>query len=406
VTGSNVAQNSEEERSRLERQLAQSQKMEAIGKLAGGIAHDFNNLLTAIAGYSELLIESLPAEDPRRSHALEIQKAGERAASLTRQLLAFSRQQMLEPRVLDLNAVIESMEKMLERVIGEHIRIQTRKAHDLGHVRADPGQIEQAILNLVVNARDAMPSGGTLAITTEAVEIDGLPTRMSFPMLPGAYSVVAISDTGGGISANDKARLFEPFFTTKEQGKGTGLGLSTTYGIVKQSGGYIWCDSEPGRGSTFRIFLPRVEQPLPAADPEPAPQKSRPNNEKILLVEDEPEVRRLVEKVLGLQGYDVVAAGTPAEALEIERGLDQELDLLITDIVMPGMSGRELARRLAPLRPRMKILFVSGYTDDAVVQEGALEPGTDFLQKPFSPAALGRKIREILDARRGLQPGA
>ena len=388
----------EEDRGDLERQLAQSQKMEAVGRLAGGIAHDFNNLLTSIAGYSELLLSSIDTGDPRRMHATEIRRAGEKAAVLTRQLLAFSRRQVLEPRVIDLNAVVDSMQRMLSRTIGEDVSLATILSEGTCRVRADPGQIEQAILNLVVNARDAMPRGGRLTIETSRIDAGDVDSSDRLPMAPGSYCVVAVTDTGSGMSAEVKSRLFEPFFTTKEIGKGTGLGLSTTYGIVKQSGGYIWCSSEPDHGTRFEIYLPRVEQALPLreAELEPAVAGTPRNDEKILLVEDEPEVRNLVLKLLQMQGYDVVAAGGPDEALEILRKRTERIDLMITDVVMPGMSGRQLADRLKTTHPEIKVLFVSGFTDDAIVHHGMLLPGTAFLQKPFTPAALHAKVRDVL----------
>jgi signal transduction histidine kinase len=388
----------EEEKRRLEEQLTQAQKMEAVGQLAGGIAHDFNNLLTAISGYSELLLSELPPEDLRRSHAEEIRKAGERAASLTQQLLAFSRRQVLEPKILDVNTVVSDIERMLRRLIGEHIDLKARKAADLWKVRADPGQIEQAILNLVLNARDAMPSGGTLAIETSNADLDEAFSLSHVPTPPGPYVCVAVTDTGIGISDEIKARLFEPFFTTKERGKGTGLGLSTTYGIVKQSGGYLWCDSEVGRGTTFRVFLPRVEEPVSQVAERKAPAPLHPGDETVLLVEDEPEVRSLVQRILKTQGYTVVTAANPDEAVAVAREFKGTIQLMVTDVVMPGMSGLQLAERLQPTRPAMRVLFVSGYTDDAMGPQGILEPGRAFLQKPFTPVALARKVREILDS--------
>jgi PAS domain S-box-containing protein len=392
---------SEEEKRRLQEQLVQAQKMEAVGQLAGGIAHDFNNLLTAITGYSELLLGELPPEDLRRSHADEIRKAGERAASLTQQLLAFSRRQVLEPKVLDVNTVVSDIERMLRRLIGEHIELKTRKASDLWKVKADPGQIEQAILNLVLNARDAMPSGGTLAIETSNAPLDESFTRNHVPTQPGPYVCVAVSDTGVGISDEVKARLFEPFFTTKERGKGTGLGLSTTYGIIKQSGGYLWCDSEVGRGTTFRVLLPRVEEPVSRAEERKPLPPIHPGDETLLLVEDEPEVRSLVQRILKTQGYTVVTAANPDEALAVAREFKGPIQLMVTDVVMPGMSGLQLAERLAPTRPDMRVLFMSGYTNDAIGHQGVLDPGTAFLQKPFTPNALARKVREVLEAAPG-----
>ncbi len=392
----------EEDRRALARQLAQSQKIEAVGQLAGGIAHDFNNLLTAIGGYTELLIGSLPADDPRRQHTDQIRRAAERATSLTRQLLAFSRRQVLDPKIIDLNQVLGGMEEMLRRLIGEHIELRIHRAADLWPTKADPGQLEQAILNLVVNARDAMPDGGQLTIETTNAELDPSYADAHAPAVPGPYTMVAVTDTGTGMTADVRARLFEPFFTTKEQGKGTGLGLSTTYGIVKQSGGFIWCYSEPGHGTSFKIYLPRAtEAGTPRVGPAAAAAGTTADTrgeETILLVEDEPEVRALVQRLLKMQGYTVVSAANPDEALAITRDFRDVIHLMVTDVVMPGMSGRQLADRLASTRPQMRVLFVSGYTDDAIVHHGILDPGTAFLQKPFTPQALAHKVREVLAA--------
>ena len=387
------------ERRRLEEQLLQSQKMEAVGRLAGGIAHDFNNLLTAVSGYSELLLRELPEGDPRREFAEEIRKAGGRAAALTHQLLAFSRRQVLEPRVLDLNAVISGMERMLRRVIGEDIELITATQEELWHARADPGQIEQAILNLVVNARDAMPRGGKLTLETANVELDEKFAGRYATVTPGPHVMLAVSDTGIGMDAELQARLFEPFFTTKEHGKGTGLGLSTTYGIVKQSGGSIWVYSEPGHGTTFKIYLPRCEEPLEELPPAPDTREAAPGTETVLVVEDEPEVRRLVERLLRGKGYRVLTAGSPADAVGLASAHEGAIDLLLTDVIMPGMNGRELARRLAPARPAMRVLYMSGYADAAMSQQGILPPGTAFVSKPFTPEVLARKVREVLDGR-------
>jgi PAS domain S-box-containing protein len=386
------------ERRRLEEQLLQSQKMEAVGRLAGGIAHDFNNLLTAIAGYSDLLLGELPANDPRRESAVEIREAGRRAAGLTQQLLAFSRRQVLEPRVLDLNAVIAGMEKMLRRVIGEDIELTTALDPDLWRTMADPGQIEQAIVNLAVNARDAMPRGGQLTLETANVTLDDKFAGAYATVQPGPHVMLAVSDTGVGMDAALQSRLFEPFFTTKERGKGTGLGLSTTYGIVKQSGGSIWVYSEPGLGTTFKIYLPRCEEPLEGGEREapPLPLELRSGTETVLLVEDETEVRRLVERLLRMNGYAVIAAASPAEALVAAKTAGR-IDLLVTDVIMPGMNGRQMASALAAERPRMRVLYMSGYTDAAIAQQGILPPGTAFLSKPFTPDVLARKVREVLD---------
>jgi two-component system cell cycle sensor histidine kinase/response regulator CckA len=384
------------EQREMEQRLIQSQKMDAIGRLAGGVAHDFNNLLTAIQGYSTLLLTEIPAGDSRREHVEEILKAGERATSLTRQLLAFSRHQVLEPRVLDLNEVVRSVAGMLERLIGENIQISTRTAPEAWHALADPGQIEQVIINLAINARDAMPHGGKLTIETGNAQLDASHWRKDFPVEAGEYVLLAISDTGVGIPPEAKPHLFEPFFTTKARGQGTGLGLSTVYGIVKQSGGYIWVYSEADHGSVFKIYLPRVDAPLSPSEPARAAPSSG-GSETILLVEDEREVRMLVEKLLRLQGYRVLAAADPTEAMAAVRDYKEPIDLLVTDVVLPGLSGRDLAQQILELRPGTPVLFVSGYMDEAVVRNGVLEPGVHFLQKPFTPAMLGKKIREILD---------
>ena len=324
-------------------------------------------------------------------------KAGERAASLTQQLLAFSRRQVLEPKILDVNTVVSDIERMLRRLIGEHIELKTRKEADLWKVRADPGQIEQAILNLVINARDAMPNGGTLAIQTNNTSLDEAYASKHLPTQTGEYVEVAVSDTGSGITDEVMARLFEPFFTTKEVGKGTGLGLSTTYGIVKQSGGYLWCESEVGLGTTFRVFLPRVDEPVTHPEKRAAPAPIHPGDETVLLVEDEPEVRSLVQRILKTQGYTVVTAANPDEAIAVAREFKGTIQVMVTDVVMPGMSGLQLAERLMPTRPNMRVLFVSGYTHDTIGHQGVLDPGTAFLQKPFTPNALARKVREVLE---------
>ena len=382
------------ERRKLEEQLLQSQKMEAVGRLAGGIAHDFNNLLTAVSGYTELLIGQLDDGDPRRESAEEIRQASRRAAVLTQQLLAFSRRQVLEPKVLDLNAVITNMEKMLRRVIGEDVELTTSLSPGLWRVKADPAQIEQAILNLVVNARDAMPRGGHLTLETGNVELDAQFSSGS----PGPHVMLAVSDTGVGMDMDQQARLFEPFYTTKERGKGTGLGLSTTYGVVKQSGGSIWVYSERGQGTTFKIYLPPSDEPLDAPVQQAPLATPLNGTETALLVEDEPEVRRLVEKILGMWGYSVLSAGSPAEAIALSQKRDGVIEILVTDVIMPGMNGRDLARVLSTARPSLRVLYISGYTDAVIAQQGILEPGTAFLSKPFTPDALARKIREVLDA--------
>jgi len=396
------------ERRALEDQLRQSQKMEAIGRLAGGIAHDFNNLLTVIKGYSELMLEELELADPLHSEVEEIKKAADRAASLTRQLLAFSRQQVLAPRVLDLNAVIHNMDRLLHRLLGEDIELTTHLEPSLGHTKADPGQIEQVVMNLAVNARDAMPNGGKLTIETMNVELDENYVREHVTVRPGSYVMIAISDTGIGMTEEIRGRIFEPFFTTKEPGKGTGLGLSTVYGIVKQSDGYVWVYSEAGIGTTFKVYLPRVDAP---ADVTPHETNGLPNHrgtETILLVEDEDGVRALVRQILLKQGYTVIESRHGGEALLLCERHHGTIDLLLTDVVLQQMSGRELAERLIRLRPEMRVLYISGYTDDAIVQHGVLNAGTAFLQKPFTTDALNRKVRQVLNEnpnRVGLEEG-
>ncbi|MBI4401803.1 MAG: response regulator [Nitrospirae bacterium] len=384
----------------LEAQFLQAQKMEAVGHLAGGIAHDFNNLLTVIMGYSGMLLQALPPGDPQRVHVELIKKAGERTAGLARQLLAFSRKQVLQPRILDVNEVVSSMSPMLQRLIREDIALRTVPGMGLGRVKADPGQLEQVIMNLVLNARDAMPRGGRLTIETSNVELDAAYARRHVSVTPGPYVMLAVSDTGVGMDAETEARIFEPFFTTKEQGKGTGLGLSTVYGIVKQSGGSVWVYSEPGEGTTFKIYLPRVtEEPegdVPVQEPAELPRGA----ETILLIEDEAMVRELASTVLEAAGYEVLQAENGSEALRVCQEHAGPIHLMVTDVVMPEMSGREAADRLASLQPGMKVLFLSGYTDNAIVHHGILDPDTAFLQKPFTPDALTRKVRQVLDAPR------
>ncbi len=387
------------ERQSLQTQLLQAQKMEAVGRLAGGIAHDFNNLLTAILGASDLLLEDLSVDASGREEVEEIKKAAHRAAALTHQLLAFSRQQVLAPQVLDLNVLVADVEKMLRRLIGEDIELRTMLARDLGAVQADPGQLQQVIMNLAVNARDAMPQGGKLTIETADAELDETYAQEHVPTQAGRYVMLAVTDTGIGMDANIKAHVFEPFFTTKEKGKGTGLGLATVYGIVKQSGGYIWVYSEPGHGTTFKIYLPRIEGTPPPTAPKPAAPESLRGSETVLLVEDEAAVRNLTRRVLEGYGYAVLTTENGHEALQAAQERQGPIHLLVTDVVMPKMGGRELAQRLAPGRPEMKVLYLSGYTDNAIVHHGVLEPGIAFLQKPFTPQSLARKVREVLDAR-------
>ena len=385
-----------------EEQLRQAQKMEAVGRLAGGVAHDFNNLLMVMRGYGELLLNRLDANDPLRRNAEEIQEAAKRATALTQQLLAFSRKQVLQPKVLELNAVVTEVEKMLRRLIGEDIELAATLDLALGRVKADPGQIEQIILNPAVNARDAMPQGGRLTLKTSNVTLDQAYARQHRGARPGPHVLLAVSDTGVGMDAETQSHIFEPFFTTKDAGKGTGLGLSTVYGIVKQSGGTIWVESAPGRGTTFEIYLPLVEKVAAGGELHPAlPAPPPGGTETILVVEDEMSVRRLAAEFLGSNGHTVLEAQDGGEALQVCEEHRGPIHLLITDVVMPGMSGRELAVRLAGRRPEMKVIYMSGYTDDAIVQHGVLEEGIPFLQKPFSLDALARIVREGLEAGRG-----
>ncbi len=381
----------------LEERLRQTQKMEAVGRLAGGIAHDFNNLLTAILGSVDFLRRALGPEHPEHAETEEIQKAAVRAADLTRQLLAFSRQQVLAPKVLDVDALVTNLEKMLRRLIGEDVELRFVAKASRAAVLADPGQLEQVIVNLVVNARDAMPRGGKLTIETATVDLDAGYAWEHGTVEPGRYVMLAVTDTGVGIDRAAQARLFEPFFTTKEFGKGTGLGLATVYGIVKQSGGYIWVYSEPGRGATFKVYLPRVEQAgEPVAAPQP-PARALGGTETILLAEDEAAVRNLARRVLEKHGYKLLLAATGRDGVQVAEQHAAPIDLLVTDVVMPEMGGRELAQRLTARQPGLKVLFLSGYTDDAIVHHGVLDAGVAFLQKPFKPDDLVRKIREVLD---------
>jgi len=384
------------ERKQLEEQLRQAVKMEGIGRLAGGIAHDFNNLLTVIGGRSYLLLSQLPAGHAMRRDLLLIQQTGDRAAALTRQLLAFSRKQTLTPAVIDLNEIVSGMRTLLERVLGEDVDIIMDLDPSLGHVTADPGQLEQVILNMAVNARDAMPVGGQLTLETRHVDVDPIAARQMVELAPGPYEVLSIGDTGVGMDAATVARVFEPFFTTKAVGKGTGLGLATAYGIIKQSGGHVTVYSEPGSGATFRIYLPRTEtsESAPVAVEEAA---ARRGTEVVLLAEDDANLRALTRDILASSGYTVLESQDVEDALRIAERQDGTVHLLLTDVVMPHMSGRALAEAVRRFRPDVKVLYMSGYTDDAIVHHGVLDPGIALLQKPFTPAVLARKVREVLD---------
>jgi len=387
----------EEALQRSETQLRQALKMEAIGKLAGGVAHDFNNLLTAISGHSEMCLRRLTPEDPLHRHIQGIKKTGERAAALTRQLLAFSRKQILQPQVMDLNHVVVELSKMLQRLIGEDIDLLMGLEADLGKVKADPNQLEQVLMNLCVNARDAMPKGGKLTVETSNVQLGEEFAGQHLSVPPGNYVMLAVSDTGCGMDAVTQARIFEPFFTTKEVGKGTGLGLATVYGIVKQSGGSIWVYSELNQGTTFKIYLPSVQGTAEKLKAPTGVQELVSGVETVLLVEDEEVVREMAMEILQECGYQVLQAEDGLEALRLAGQYTGEIHLMLTDVVMPRMSGRELADQITHLRPHLKVLYMSGYTDDAIVHHGVLDEGTAFLGKPFSMHALARKVRELLD---------
>lgn len=380
----------------LENQLVQSQKMEAIGRLAGGVAHDFNNLLTVILGYNEMLLDHVAGDAVAHDFAVEILQAAERASSLTNQLLAFSRRQLLVPRVLDLNEVVRQIDKMLRRIIGEDIELQTQLFAELSPVKADPSHIDQVIMNLAVNSRDAMPNGGRLTIETTNMKLTGEDAGTYPGFAPGPYVTLSVSDTGTGMDAITKSRLFEPFFTTKEKGKGTGLGLSIVYGIVKQNGGEILVESEPGQGTTFKIYLPVAIEAVEEARAGGSEIESLSGAGTILLVEDEHQVRKLTRTMLARQGYRIFDACSGADALVLAYDLSGSVDLLVTDIVMPQMGGFELAAAMQAAHPSIKVLFMSGYTDNGIVGEGTLTPETPFIQKPFTAAALHRKVREVL----------
>jgi PAS domain S-box-containing protein len=379
-----------------EDQLRHAQKMEAVGRLAGGVAHDFNNLLSIILSLSDLLLQDLRPGDPMRDDVEEIQAAGRRAADLTRQLLLFSRQQVVETRVLDLNRLLLGVDKMLQRILGADVALAFAPAADLGHVRADACSLEQVVLNLAVNARDAMPTGGSLTLETcnRIVGPDDAPRR---GVAPGSYVCLAVTDTGVGMDQATQARIFEPFFTTKERGKGTGLGLSTVFGIVRQAGGHVCVESAPGRGARFEVLFPRVDAPATAAE-QPAATTTLRGSESVLLVEDDDRLRGVARSILERRGYSVTAARDAAEAIDRAQGSSRAIDLLLTDVVLPGLGGSALAERLERLYPRMKVLFTSGYTDDSVLRHGVDEGKVAFLQKPFTPDSLAAKVRATLDA--------
>jgi nitrogen-specific signal transduction histidine kinase/ActR/RegA family two-component response regulator len=379
--------------------LVQMSKMEAVGRLAGGIAHDFNNLLTAILGYTNLVLDELGAEHPSRPDVEQIQLAAESAASLTRQLLAFSRRQVLQPEILDLNLVVNSIASLLRRLIGEQIELVTVLAPSVGHIRADQGQLEQVLMNLALNARDAMSGGGRLTISTSDVTVDADLVKSHRGLTMGDYVLLQVSDTGTGMDANVMAHLFEPFFTTKKRGEGTGLGLATMYGIVKQSGGYVAVDTKVGAGTTFRIYLPHTKEALPAVAEQRNVQPTG-RKETILLVEDLPEVRAIARTMLTRQGYEVIEASSGQIALEIVRTRQETIDLLLTDVIMPVLGGQELAHEVRLLRPNVRVLFASGYTDDVLVQQEVLQPGAELIQKPFTRDSLLQKVRSVLDADR------
>ncbi len=386
------------ERKRLEEQFRQSQKMEAVGRLAGGIAHDFNNLLTVITGYTQMVLDEIESEHPLRANVEEVLRAAESAAALTNQLLAFSRRQIMQPSVVDLNELVVTMDKMLHRMIGEDIELETQLSPQLPKVKADPGQFQQVVMNLVVNGRDAMPAGGRIRIETGFVEIEAGSTPVP-ALAPGLYVTLAVSDTGKGMDEETRRRLFEPFFTTKAKGKGTGLGLSTVYGIVKQAGGEISVESTPGAGTTFRIYLPAIAQAVAATANVGRCVARRAGTETVLVAEDEAGLGKLIRDVLEMAGYTVLLAGCPEEAIRAATEHRGPIHLFLSDVIMPRMSGRELAARVASLRSRAKVLYMSGYTETEILPHGIHESAVPFLQKPFTPEMLLNKVREVLDGR-------
>jgi len=383
------------QRKQLEEQLVHAQKMEAVGRLAGGVAHDFNNMLTVISGYNRMIIEELSPLDPLHGYAEEIGKAAERAGAITNQLLAFSRRQVIQPRVISVNTIVAQTEKMLRRLLGEDIQLALTLPEGVGNILADPNQIEQAIVNLAVNARHAMPTGGHIAIETGNVHLDEDYIKTHLGVRPGNFVMISVTDTGHGMDAATKQRIFEPFFTTKERGKGTGLGLATVYGMVKQSGGDIWVYSEPGKGTTFRLYFPRVAAAVTELKPGEQESADRQGNETVLVVEDEKPVRDLTVRMLQQLGYSVLSAASGEEAIEIGHSYGSKISLLLTDVVMPQMSGRQVADALLATRPDLKVLYLSGYTGHTVIHHG-VESDVNFLPKPFSRDALSKKVDEVL----------
>jgi len=384
------------QRKALEDQLLQAQKMEAVGRLAGGVAHDFNNMLTVITGYDRMILDELSPLDPLRGYAEEVLKAADRAAAITNQLLAFSRRQIIQPRVINVNTVIAQTEKMLRRLLGEDIQLVFDLHADIGNIRADPNQIEQAIVNLAVNARDAMPTGGRISVETASVHLDDSYGRTHLGVKPGDFVMIAMNDSGHGMDAATRQHVFEPFFTTKGQGKGTGLGLATVYGMVKQAGGDIWVYSEVGKGTTFKLYFPVVRESV-SDSTHTDRERQESSGETVLVVEDETAVRELTVRMLKHLGYKVLSAESGAQALEISESYTGGISLLLTDVVMPNMSGRQVADQITAARPGLKVLFLSGYTENTVIHHGVLDSGVDFLPKPFSRETLGKKMREILD---------